>query len=129
MTDLIKHLREIAGYPSADAPKIVAEAADALEAANERIAALTVKCGLLAASLDKADLETEALAGRAERNEVDAERYRWLKERVEHDDRDGYFTLPQVFAWDIKPGPELNEPFPDFDSAIDAALSATKEQG
>ena len=56
MNDLIKRLREDAGF---DGQKLLA--ADALEAANERIAALTVKCGLLAASLDKADLEVDAL--------------------------------------------------------------------
>jgi hypothetical protein len=94
VTDLIARLRsqEAVDARPREIEQLTDEAADALEAANDRIAALTVKCGLLAASLDKADRETDALQAsldrlhgakfsdrtyaalvdRAERNEVDA---------------------------------------------------------
>lgn len=141
MTDLVKRLREDAGF---DGQKLLA--ADALEAAIDRIAALTVKCELLAASLDKADREADALQAsldrlhgtkfssrdyaalvdRAERNEVDANRYRWLRRGLHLTVCVPVKDKEVIYYIGNRPEPDFGSA---FDAAIDAALSATKEQG
>jgi multidrug resistance efflux pump len=73
MSELIQRLRSqeaVDGKPH-EIEQLTDEAADALAAANFRIAELEAKCRLYEASLDKADTERDALA-------KDSERYRFL---------------------------------------------------
>ncbi|MDP9651676.1 hypothetical protein [Paraburkholderia caledonica] len=66
----------------------------------------------------------EQQAARIAELDKDAARYRWLRDQVTIDPEECYYAMPEVFAWDIKPGPQLNKLFRNFDAAIDAALSA-----
>jgi hypothetical protein len=52
----------------------------------------------------------------------DAERYRWLREQTTLSHYGDCFEVPDVHAWDYKPGPELNEQFASLDAAIDSEL-------
>lgn len=50
-----------------------------------------------------------------------AECFDWIEANADpFDPRESHFFLPSVYAWKIKPGPELNTAHPDLRSAIRA---------
>jgi hypothetical protein len=53
---------------------------------------------------------------------ADALRYRWVRDRATINDWGSDYDLPNVDAWDYRPGAELNKLHPNFDAAIDAAI-------
>ena len=62
------------------------------------------------------------LAKRVEELEAKAKCFDWIEKNATHEPGEGYFDLPSLFAWDCKPGPQLNEEYPSLEAAILGAI-------
>lgn len=135
--DLARRLQRIAKVSygatideARDVSRALNEAVAVIEQQADRIAALTANCGLLAASLDKADRDIAALQSDIESQiqltreamelaagyRKDAERYRHLREC-----NSGSLVIVQIIGTGDDDQVVLTEG--DADTAIDAALA------